>query len=306
MKLVIMANPRAGRGDRRALFASYVERMRALGVDIDFELTRGPGDGIRLARDISRSADVLGVLGGDGTLHEAVNGIMPTPIPIVVLPSGSGNDFASLVACPRTPEDLVRVVRDGYACRLDVMRVGERFGINTVGIGFEGLVNKYSHGVRFFKGAALYLFAVFRSLASLECPELVITTSDGERIEGRQLLLSIGNGRRTGGAFNLMPDAYPDDGLLDVCIVGPMGRLKVVRLLPKSLDGSHVDRPEVRMLRVESLSVESRKPHPMHVDGEFVEADAGRLDITLLPRVLTVLCNKDGQSFVRHPPEKLG
>ena len=305
MNLVIIANPRAGRGDRRAQFARYAEELGALGLDARFELTRGPGDGVRLAREAAAEADVVGVLGGDGSLHEVVNGVMANPRPIVLLPSGSGNDFASLVACPRNPAELVEVVREGYGCRVDVVEAGDRYAINTIGIGFEGLVNEYSHKVRLFKGPALYMYAVFRALASLECPDLRITTSAGERYDGRKLLVSIGNGRRTGGAFYLLPDAYPDDGLIDVCLVEAMGRLSVVRLLPRSLSGRHVDRPEVTMLRVASLAIESDHGFPMHVDGEFVRAGAGTLDVRLHPLALTVLCKRAGAHFLKHPVEKV-
>ncbi len=109
---------------------------------------------------------------------------------------------------------------------------------------------------------------------------------------GKRLLISIGNGRRTGGAFYLTPDAYPDDGLIDVCIVNPMSRAKMLRLLPKSLAGRHTSSPDVRMLRVESLSIESNAPYPMHIDGEYFDAGPERCEITIRHGVLPVICKK--------------
>ncbi|MEJ2721353.1 MAG: hypothetical protein P8181_09465, partial [bacterium] len=142
------------------------------------------------------------------------------------------------------------------------------------------------------------LVALFRALASFSCFEVKLTTMEGTVIEGEKLLVSIGNGVRTGGAFYLTPDAYPDDGLIDACIIGPMGRLRILRLLPRSFKGDHVGSPEITMLRTASLTVESPRPYPMHVDGEFVESAAGRRVITVRPRALAVLC-KD------HQPEAL-
>jgi YegS/Rv2252/BmrU family lipid kinase len=277
----------------------------SLGIDVMFEVTRGPGDGVRLARELAAGADVLGIIGGDGTVHEAVNGIMPTPLPIVIVPVGSGNDFASLMGCPSDAEGLLEVIRRGRGARIDVLDYGIRFGVNSAGLGFEGIVNRYSHDIRHLKGSMLYLAAVFRALNKLECPRFRLTTPDGMVIEGNKLIVSVGNGNRTGGAFYLTPDAYPDDGLIDVCLVEKMGRLRVLALLPTSLRGSHVHRPQVQMLRVESLVLESEPGYPMHIDGELIDPAPERLDITLLKRALPVLCDDSIAGSLKHPLEKL-
>ena len=152
----------------------------------------------------------------------------------------------------------------------------------------------------------LYLVAVFKAIASLTCPFFRITLSTGEQISGEQLLVSIGNGNRTGGAFHITPDARPDDGLIDVCIAQSMGRLKVLRLLPRTFNGSHVRQDGVRMFRAGSLTIESDADYPMHIDGEFVQAPPGRLEIVLKDRVLPVLCARhNNASGLAHPIEKI-
>ncbi len=236
------------------------------------------------------------VVGGDGTVHEVVNGIMPRRIPIAVLPTGSGNDLASLVDCPKTPHELARAVEDGWAAELDLIDFGDRYCVNSAGLGFEGLVNRFSHGFARVGGRARYALALAKALKTVRCPNFNIVTSRGDEIKGQKLLVSIGNGHRTGGAFYLTPRAFPDDGLIDVCIVEPMSRVKLMWILPRALNGSHARRREVRMLRVESLTVEAAEPYPMHVDGEYVESGPERREIAIRPAALQVLCRRSSRN----------
>jgi diacylglycerol kinase (ATP) len=219
-----------------------------------------------------------------------------------VIPTGSGNDLASLVDCPRTPEALARVIEDGWAARLDVLDFGDRYCVNSAGLGFEGLVNRYSHRLAPLGGRTRYALALLRALAEVRCPDFTIVTSRGDEIRGRRLLVSIGNGQRTGGAFRLTPDAFPDDGLIDVCIVDPMSRARMLRILPGATGGSHVTRPEVHMLRVESLAVEATEGYPMHVDGEYVAAGPELREITVRRAALTVLCRRSVRNKLSMDP----
>lgn len=305
MKLTIIANSWADRGRARSAIENIRRGANALHGQVSIEITDGPGDGVRLAREMARHSDVIGIIGGDGTIHEVVNGLMPNPIPIFIIPAGSGNDYASLVRCPSDIESLSDILSKGVGARLDVLDFGRRYCINTAGLGFEGQVNRRSHAISRIKGPLLYLTAVFQTLSSLDCPHFRIVTADGTVVEGDKLLVSIGNGNRTGGAFHLTPDAVPDDGLIDVCVVDAMHWTRVVRLLPMSIRGTHVTKPGVRMLRVESLTIETNPAYPMHIDGELLEHAPEKLEIKVRPRVLPVLCDHHRDGGLQHPLEKL-
>ena len=101
------------------------------------------------------------------------------------------------------------------------------------------------------------------------------------------------------------PDARPDDGLIDVCIVDRMGPGGVLTILPRAFNGSHLSRPQVTMLRTESLAIETRGNYPMHIDGELVERTPARLDITVRKMALPVLCNEHGTNRLQNPLEKI-
>jgi YegS/Rv2252/BmrU family lipid kinase len=293
MKLTVIANPIAGRGRVKNAADSVLSAARATGRELDFQWTDGPGHAIELARLAKEGADVVCALGGDGTVHEVANGLMPDPIPMVVIPCGSGDDFAKLVGCPRSPEELFDVLDDGLGVRLDVVATGVRYCVNSCGLGFEAQVTKNSRSIKRLKGLPLYLLAVGKALAEFGCPRVVITLDDGEKIAGEKLLVSVGNGISAGGGFYLTPDAVPDDGMIDVCVVEKMGRVRMLGLLPLSLKGSHTSRPQVTMRRTRSLTVESEGPLHVHIDGEYLGDENRAITFTVLDRRLPVLCRKD-------------
>ncbi len=305
MNLGVIINPFAGRRPSRWRADTIRSALAPLGIEIDVRVTRARGDAGRFAGELASRADVIAIVGGDGTVHEAVNGIMPRSVPIAVIPSGSGNDLASLVDCPRTPHDLGAVLKRGWAAELDVLDFGDRFCVNSAGLGFEGLVNRLSHGLNRSAGHLRYAAALVKAIASVECPHFTIATSAGDEIAGEKLLVSIGNGRRTGGAFYLTPNAFPDDGLIDLCVVDPMSRARMLWILRGVFDGSHIRHREVHMFRAESLTVEARTNYPMHVDGEFVDAPPAPRHITVKRGALRVLCNPSTKNTLANSLKKI-
>jgi diacylglycerol kinase (ATP) len=301
MKLVAIVNPHAGRGRTRRLFDRLQTRLDRVEV---FQ-TAGPGHATELGREAAEAADVVCIVGGDGTVHEVVNGLMPSPVPIVVVPAGSGNDFARLVGCPQSADELFRVIDEGFGARLDVIDCGIRFCVNSVGLGFEAQVTRESRAIRRLKGLPLYLLAVARALASFSCPEMTIRLTDGETHSGPHLLVSVGNGVSAGGGFFLTPDARPDDGLIDACVVEGMGRLRMLRLLPLSLKGTHVNSPEVTMRRTPSVAIECAGPLPLHIDGEYMGDETRSIRFSVLPAILPVLCKKEAPTRLSRRLEKI-
>lgn len=309
MKVTFIANPYAGRWRARRFFESFLEEADELGRDAEVKWTEGPGHAVLLARESRSSADVVVAVGGDGTVHEVVGGLMPDPCPLVIVPSGTGNDFAGLLGCPRTPADLVRVLDDGIGARVDVIRcdglqagvppgggpgggAATRYAVNNVGMGFEAYVNLLSRSITRLGGLALYLVAVFKALRAFDCPPLALSFDGGAPTTGDRLMVSIGNGVSSGGGFHLTPDARPDDGQLDACIVQRIGRARILTLLPTAIKGNHVHQPEVTMRRSSELTVTCSRPFHMHIDGEYAGFQPGPLQLSVQRGVLPVLCDK--------------
>jgi YegS/Rv2252/BmrU family lipid kinase len=263
--------------------------MTAHGLDGDIVVTSAPRDAVRLAREAAgRGAPLVVAVGGDGTAHEVVNGLAGSDTAFGLIPVGTGNDLALALGVPSDPEAALDLVAGAAERSIDLGRFDEdSWFVNSLGLGFEAQVTLESRKVQRLSGFAVYLWAVVRALAGLKCPELTIRV-DGEEWTGRRLLVSVGNGPRVGGGFLLTPGARNDDGVLDLCLVEGMGRLRVLRTLPKAISGTHVGEPGIRMLRGRSIQIESPEGFPFHADGEVIDVARKRLRIEIRPAMLKV------------------
>lgn len=302
MKVSFIANPTAGRGRTRALVEAYAG---ALSGESELLWTQGPGHAAELARSAATGSRVVCAVGGDGTVSEVVNGLMPNPVPMVVVPTGSGNDFASLVNCPRNPQELKRVIEDGAGVRFDVIDCGGRYCANSIGIGFEALVTYHSLSIRYLRGLPLYLLAVFKALRTPESIRYRIDVDGREVAAGDYLLVSVGNGPRAGGGFYLNPAARPDDGVIDVCAARRMSRKRLLSILPLAIRGGHVSKRGIELYRGATVSVSSGTPFPIHIDGEYLGRRETPLNLRIIPRVLPVLSLREGKVVSTRPLEKL-
>ncbi len=303
MRVSFIANPTAGRGRTRRMVEEFA---RAVPAGSRLLWTQGPGHAVELARGAARDTDVVCVVGGDGTVSEVVNGLMPRPVPIVVVPTGSGNDFASMVDSPSTAAELAGAIEGGMGRRLDVIDCGERFCANSIGIGFEALVTFHSLSIRRLRGLPLYLLAVVKALAAYESIRYSITIDAGEPVEGNFLLVSAANGPRAGGGFYLNPGARADDGLIDVLTASRMPRLRMLAILPRTLRGAHTKSRGLAFHRGARVRIESREPFPLHIDGEYLGRRGAPLELSVIPRCLPVLCRKrDGAGSTAAPLERI-
>ncbi len=302
MRVSFIANPTAGRGRTRAAVEGYAHAVRA---DTRLLWTQGPGHARELARGAARDSEAVCVFGGDGTVSEVVNGLMPRPVPLVVVPTGSGNDFASLVACPRSPDELARVLEQGVGVLFDVLDCGDRYCANSIGIGFEAVVTYHSLSIRNMRGLPLYLTAVMKALAQYESNHYTLVFDGERKIEGEYLLVSIGNGVRAGGGFYLNPGAFPDDGRLDVCIAERMPRLRMLTILPSSIKGKHVGKRGVSVHTGARLRVSAERPFPIHIDGEYLGRREEPLDLAVIPRCLPVLSRAGGPARHMHALQRI-
>jgi YegS/Rv2252/BmrU family lipid kinase len=233
---------------------------------------------------------VVVAVGGDGTVNEVLPGMISSRRPLGIVPAGSGNDFIKSLQIPNCIEKAVDIVLEGRTRDVDAGRINGRYFANGVGIGFDAAVNRASYGINHSKrGLLLYLCALLKTLGRYDPVPLTITLN-GERIQGKMFLLSIGNGTTVGGGFKLTPHARLDDGLLDVTMVKPIGLMPLLWHLPKVFQGT-IDRATryAATRRTSRLIVESAQPVPVHVDGEIFDDKGNRFEIEVVPRALTVI-----------------
>lgn len=262
--------------------------------EVELALTSGPGHAIALAREAPAGTPRVIAVGGDGTVHEVANGLLtrgPGAVPpLGVVPVGTGNDFAKMTGTARlAPREAVRALAAGSTRQFDVGQVWGEYFVNSIGVGLDAdvarRVNQYKH----WPGATGYVVAALQAILHRQALRLQIEV-DTERWSAPTTVLEIGIGPCAGGVFYLVPDARPDDGLLDVCAVGPFGLRFLLTRAPLVLSGRHTTLNEVRMARGVRVRVTSADgPLTAHLDGEVRSPGVDTLEATLHRAALPVL-----------------
>ena len=292
-RAVLVVNPEAGKGLGREMGPAIGRYLTELGLPVQIFNSSGPGDVQRTVRKaMAGLPPVVIAAGGDGTVHEAVNGWMQAGggAPLAVIPVGTGNDFAKMLQASHDWRESCWRVKRGDTRRVDVGRCNDYYFANGLGIGFDAQVALEANGIRWIRGNAVYGLALAKILLLRYGRPVVRVRHDGEEFETDITLLTINNGAVEGGAFVMAPDAEIDDGLFDVVVAKGMGRIGILQLLPQVLKGQHMNHPKVMKFRTAKLTVESDEPLPVHADGELHYTGPTKLEIEVLPKRLEVIC----------------
>jgi len=247
--------------------------------EIDHEIieSQARGDIEKLAcQVVGNGADRVIVAGGDGSIHEAVNGILQANrhAALGIIPMGTGNDFAKACAMPPHWEDAAILLADRIRSGapnlvIDVGQMNDRFFANSAGIGFDAKVTGIAEQIKLPIGDIVYLVAVFRAMwDGVTTPELRVDY-DNESYAGPLTLVSISNGDWVGGMFQIAPMAKNDDGVLELIIAKPISNWRLLTLLPRLLQGSHIGLPEIIHAPVKRCEIVATGPIPSHLDGEM-------------------------------------
>lgn len=298
----IILNPIAGRGYGARSEAEIRRLLKAEGVEFDLVRTEGYWHAAKLAEQAVRDGfEIIVAAGGDGTVHEVVNGLMATAKAdgaivgtLATIPVGSGSDFAHNVGVPTDLAGACHRLVNGQTRIVDVGRVAvddqpPTYFDNTINVGFGGTVMCEARKVKWVRGMALYLPVVLKTIFLARSPRITIKYDD-EEITMPALMVAVGNGAREGGGFFCTPDAQLDDGLLDLCIAQSVSKLTQLSLVPRFMDGSHTNHKAVTMVRTKRLVITSPDNLVAHVDGEMLCTEAHRLTFEILPRRLRVVC----------------
>ncbi len=284
MRVKVVVNPMAGRGRAARAIPAICRVLENGKADFDIYVTKGPGDAITAARKAADEGyQVVAAAGGDGTANEVANGIAGREAVLGVIPCGSGNDMAISLGVPRDVERACRVLLGGNVRKRDLGRVIDRYFVNAVGVGFDATVARMATDrLRWLpvRGAPLYVIAVLRTLAEYRACEMIVTV-DEKVMTVRPLLVAVGIGKTYAGGMKIVPDAEPDDGLYDICIIDAMGSMETLYNLPRVFTGSHTKVEKATMLRGRYVCIRSSAPVPLHMDGEVFETSS--MEFTLIP-----------------------
>jgi diacylglycerol kinase (ATP) len=306
-ELAVVVNPSAGRGKAGKLVARLAASLRELRVPHEIRVTDSPTDTEAVCRALAGAgADIVAVIGGDGTASCAANGLLGTETALAIVPGGTGDDTAKAFGVHRY-RDAIDALANPAIHRIDVGRItleGDddtpvvvRHFLNVAGAGFDAEVNETANGMHHtFGGTGTYIVALVKTLRRFTPVGFRIETPDGP--EGLDaMLIAVGNGRSYGGGMKVTPDADMTDGTFDVCVIGCLSKGAFIRAFPSVFRGGHTDHPAVRMLRVPWIRLSANRPVLLYADGERVGPVPALLEV--LPNSLRVVTGHSPRGMAR-------
>jgi diacylglycerol kinase (ATP) len=293
LKVTLIVNGAAGGGRGEARLARHLDRLRAAGT-IDVRPTAGPGHATVLAREAAAAGcDAVVAAGGDGTLFEVVNGLLPRDgggPALGIVPVGTGNSFVRDVGLA-DPAAAADAIARGTTRPIDavVLEDDDRvlYAINLVSLGFSATVGSLVNRRLKPLGVPGYAVAVLATLASLRPFRLGFKLDDRPAETCHVTLISFCNSRYTGGNMMMAPAADPCDGLLDVITIAPVGRMRLLRSFPHIFRGTHLSLPEVRSDRARRVAFAPMGTVDVIADGEVLALELRSIEI--VPKALELL-----------------
>jgi len=303
VKTIVILNPASGRGRASKLLPTIQAKLRASGLDFDLLLSERPWHTAELAEAAAtQGIDAVIAAGGDGTINEAINGLMHarlkgfTKTALGMLSIGTGNDFAFSLNIPTKLDSAIQALLRNKRRWIDIGLLegcnfpnGRYFG-NCVGIGFDAAGGILAEKITWARGMLAYFIAAVQNIFFYyKAPTLEIKL-DGEIIHMPSLLVSVMNGKRIGGGFWTAPEAVPDDGLFDLCIAEEVSRPRMFTLIPHFLSGTQGSQPEIQMKRSSQVQITATKGMmPIQADGEILDQACQQVSIVILPRQLEII-----------------
>ena len=264
---------------------NIIDRFRSSGIEIKIQ------DNLK---DPANCSTAL-IFGGDGTIHRHLSQLHQLQIPMLAVPTGSGNDFAKALGV-RNIDIALRAwsqfCTDGKNVRdidLGVIRAGgqKRLFCCVAGVGMDAEANARANRMPpWLKSRGGYVLAALQSLIAFKPAEMNIT-AEGKEIRRSAFFIAVGNALSYGGGMKVTPQATLDDGLLDICVVSKMNKLKLMCWVPTIFFGEHLRLKQVEYFQAKQIRIEAERQLDLYADGEF----AGRtpVEIEIIPRGLQVI-----------------
>jgi YegS/Rv2252/BmrU family lipid kinase len=273
--------------------------LRTRGWDVALEMTAAPGEATRLARRAaSHERSVVAACGGDGTIHEVVNGLAGSEAVLAVIPGGTANVWAKDARLPRAPLEAARVIDAGRCRRIDLgliewearsgHRAERRYFLLMVGVGLDAhVVARVSQGWKRRLGAAAYVLTAAREALFYHSQPVELELDGRERLSLRLGWMLAGNTRCYGGVTHITSRALADDGLLELLIFSGYNLLRATGYGLATLAGWHYGAPGVTYRQAVEVEVAGPSSLAVQADGEFVGYTPLRLRV--VPGALQVL-----------------
>lgn len=295
MKHIFVINPNAGKKDRYEEISSLLKKYDGI-IDYETYRTTCKGDGREFVKNYllthpKEETYRFYAIGGDGSLHDVVNGAYEFPnAEVACYPSGSGNDFIKNFDNHEGFRNLDSLI-NGHVKKVDLLKANNKVSINIFNYGFDGEVTFKMHRIKkwpLMSGKGAYNVAAFASLLLNMSTKMKITLDEEVIFDDKGLLIAVANGHTYGGGYKCAPESKVDDGLIDVCLIKKISRFKAPSLMSIYKRGEHISNKKLEgkviYKKCKHVTIESPNPVAYAIDGEVFREKF--IDITILPLAL--------------------
>ena len=298
MKTELIVNLTSGGGKPKQQLDIILKFLKENKLKFTISYTDHQRDAIALAKNASdNGVELIISVGGDGTINEIINGIMQSKNhpALGIIPLGWANDFIKSVNIPSNAIKACKIILKGNTRKIDLGLINDQiYFANICGIGFDAEITHLANQMKnrypdwHFLGTYVYVFATIKKLLAPFSYHPVKVKINQEEIKTKILFIAIGNGRIYGGKFKITPNALVDDGLLDICLVKDLGRLKYLSIIPEAIKGTHEKVKGVHFYKTKEIIIQSEKPMMAQVSGEEIK-EQKQFNITVLPKSLKLI-----------------
>jgi len=294
----VILNPYSNRWNSQKRWPEAEVALKAAGVEFELVVSQKKGQIVELAEQAVRDkCSPIIVAGGDGSIGDAAHGLMQAArskderlVPLGIMPTGSANDVVFALGLPTDFNEAARVIAAGKTRAMDLGKLNDRYFVNNSAAGLEPYVTIKHEKIHWIKGMVRYLVAAVQAI--MDKPEWDGTVRwDGGDFSGKISLISIGNGRRTGGFF-MTPHADPFDGKLTLAFGYRPTRLGLFQALPRAFNedkGNYVEMEGMYEVQATRISIHLDKPSPAHTDGELLTEWIQDFEYQIFPKRIEMI-----------------
>ncbi len=294
----VILNPYSNRWNSQKRWPEAEAALKAAGVEFELVVSQKKGQIVELAEQAVRDkCSPIIVAGGDGSIGDAAHGLMQAArskderlVPLGIMPTGSANDVVFALGLPTDFNEAARVIAAGKTRAMDLGKLNDRYFVNNSAAGLEPYVTIKHEKIHWIKGMVRYLVAAVQAI--MDKPEWDGTVRwDGGDFSGKISLISIGNGRRTGGFF-MTPHADPFDGKLTLAFGYRPTRLGLFQALPRAFNedkGNYVEMEGMYEVQATRISIHLDKPSPAHTDGELLTEWIQDFEYQIFPKRIEMI-----------------
>lgn len=286
-----IVNPHAGKGKAARIWKEVETHLTTLEIPYQVDFTRRAKEATEIAKHKTNDREITKIvaIGGDGTVHEVVNGMWKSEIPFGYIPAGTGNDFATGNKISKRPKEALARILKNNTQKIDLLSYENKVAVCNLGIGFDGEVAKRVTESKWKKrfGNLAYPIGLFRTITKYRPTNFRITIDEQQWEFSNAWLVAICNHPTYGGGMRICPDANQRDELLDIACVHGISAWSLLSLFPLVYWGAHANHPALNFYRGKKIRVEADRKLTIHADGEIIGTTP--IEITILPNQLTIL-----------------